>query len=101
MAMQAVKFAILAHGWVMVGRLIDENEECVVLKDACVVRRWGTKRGIGEIVKGPNPETILDPIPGETRFERAGILFTFSGDAEVWNTTLDKALVGPVEKGSG
>lgn len=97
-----VKFCVLAHGWVFVGRVTDEDDHILVLKDACVVRRWGTKRGIGQIIMGPTNDTILDPIPGDVRFERQGILFSWaSGNHAVWNSVLDRALEGPIEKSGG
>lgn len=97
-----VMFCVLAHGWVFVGRVQDNSEQSLTLVDACVIRRWGTKRGIGQIRNSPTNETILDPIEGEMRVERSGILFSWaSGNHAVWNRFLDKALEGPIEKSSG
>ena len=33
----------------------------VVLKDASVIRRWGTTKGLGQLINGPLKETVLDP----------------------------------------
>ena len=51
-----IKIVILQRGWVMVGNLERTGSDCV-LKNAAVVRVWGTKRGLGEIAQaGPTKE---------------------------------------------
>ena len=53
---------VLQRGWVVVGDLVDDSETKVTLNNASVVRRWGTKKGLGELaLQGPQPSTILDP----------------------------------------
>lgn len=64
---------IVASGWVFAGRLLDHNEQCVVLEDAAVVRYWGTDRGIGQLRAGPRPETRCDPV-GEPVLIRSNVL---------------------------
>ena len=47
------------------GELIADNRNRVEPEQAYVVRTWGTKCGLGEIVSGgPTPSTVLDPIAG-------------------------------------
>ena len=50
---------VLWYGWVVVG-VYDKKEKTV--KDALVIRRWGTTKGIGELRNGPLADTILDPV---------------------------------------
>lgn len=53
--------AILDRGWVFVGR-VTEQPGSVSIDHADCVRRWGTKRGIGQLaLNGPTRETKLDP----------------------------------------
>ena len=50
---------VLWYGWVLVGRW-DKKEKR--LYEAQVIRRWGTTKGLGELINGPLQETILEPI---------------------------------------
>lgn len=53
---------ILQRGWIVIGMLFKTNEQ-YLLKEASVIRKWGTTKGLGEISKfGPTKETILDSI---------------------------------------
>ena len=46
------------------------------LKDAAVVRAWGTTKGLGEIaLNGPTSSTKLDPC-GTVRFPASSVLFS-------------------------
>jgi hypothetical protein len=55
-----VRILVLQRGWVVVGNYSAEGDECV-LTDASVIRRWGTTKGLGELVNGPLEDTVLDP----------------------------------------
>ena len=64
-------------------RFAQEGAQCL-LRDASVIRRWGTTRGLGEIAAaGPTPNTKMDPIP-ETRFHELTVIATVACDAEKW-----------------
>ena len=55
-----IQIVIGQRGWVWVGR-VERGPEGVVIKDARVIRRWGTKdKGLGFLKHGPTAETILD-----------------------------------------
>lgn len=58
--MSNVRILVLQRGWVVVGNYSQDGDECV-LTDASVIRRWGTTRGLGELVRGPLKDTVLDP----------------------------------------
>ncbi len=51
---------VLQRGWVAVGRLHQDDDK-ITLTDASIIRRWGTTKGLGELVNGPTSETVLDP----------------------------------------
>lgn len=57
----ATRIVILQRGWVVVGKVTLDGAEYVI-KDARVIRNWGTTKGLGEIAKnGPTDKTVLDP----------------------------------------
>lgn len=57
------RIVILSYGWVMIGEYSESaDQKTVSLNDAYVIRRWGTKKGLGQIaLTGPTKDTILDP----------------------------------------
>lgn len=55
------QIVVVESGWVFLATDIEDTEHGWKLKDANVIRVWGTSAGLGEIaVKGPTKETILD-----------------------------------------
>lgn len=67
---------VVDQGWVLMGDTdwVDGAEQLTV-KDAQVIRVWGTTRGLGEIaLNGPTKDTILDPC-GEAIVPKRAILF--------------------------
>lgn len=79
------KAVVVLHcGWVAVGDLWVDGDQCK-LTNASVVRRWGTTRGLGELAeRGPLPNTILDPAPFGMRFHVLSIVCTFPCNAAAW-----------------
>ena len=55
------QIAVLDRGFVYIGR-VKWNGDVLTITDAKCIRRWGTTRGLGELVNGPLPETILDTV---------------------------------------
>lgn len=64
------QIVIAQRGWVFIGN-VEKKESNFVIKDASVVRVWGTTKGLGEIAKsGPiKDKTILDSCPDVTIHE--------------------------------
>lgn len=55
-----MQLVVLPRGWVMVGEC-EEKNGTLFLKNASVVRRWGTTRGLPELAnEGPLTDTKLD-----------------------------------------
>ena len=77
-----VRIVVLQRGWIVVGRWAQDGDE-VVVRDASVVRFWGTTRGLGEIVDGPTTTTKLDPA-GTVRANAAAVVLTIDVNAEAW-----------------
>lgn len=74
------RIVVLQRGWVVVGRWHRDGDD-VTITDAQVIRRWGTSRGLGELVNGPTSSTTLDP-GGTIRTHVLGVVLTI--DAAGW-----------------
>lgn len=62
------QIVVLQRGWVVVGQMTKEGNQCV-LQNASVVRRWGTSNGLPELAEsGPLPETKLEKATHPIRF---------------------------------
>ena len=55
------QIAVLDRGFVYIGR-VKWNDDVLTITDAKCIRRWGTTKGLGELVNGALPETILDMV---------------------------------------
>lgn len=81
-----IKIAILQRGWVMIGRFKRDGEMCS-LDNAQVIRQWGTKRGLGELVDGPTSSTVLDPT-GHVEFHILTVVAMIDAKEEAWASRL-------------
>ena len=58
---KSLQIAVLDRGFVYVGEVTAAGDFLMIEK-ARNVRRWGTKRGLGELAAdGPRRDTVLDP----------------------------------------
>jgi hypothetical protein len=79
-----VKIVILQRGWVMVGRLSRDGDNCT-LRNAAVVRVWGTTKGLPEIANGgPTGKTVLDHCEGDVEFHVLTVIATLACREEKW-----------------
>lgn len=76
------RIVVLQRGWVVVGDYEREGDE-VVVRNASVIRYWGTTQGIGELVNGPTAKTKLDAA-GTVRAHQLAVVLTLDVDAEKW-----------------
>lgn len=52
---------VITNGFVLIGD-VTAVKSTYVVKEASVIRRWGTTKGLGQIaLEGPTSETVLDP----------------------------------------
>lgn len=80
----SLRIVIFQRGWVAVGRYHQEGHQCV-LKNAAVIRVWGTTKGLGEIAEGgPTTKTILDGCP-DIRFNELTVVATIDCVESKWN----------------
>lgn len=55
------QIVVVESGFVFLATDVEEQDNAFKLKDASVIRVWGTTAGLGEIaLKGPTKETVLD-----------------------------------------
>lgn len=79
------KIVILQRGWVMIGRLERDGNECK-LHNASVIRTWGTTNGLGELAEsGKLTGTKLDKCYGIVEFDWLTVVATLSVNEERWN----------------
>lgn len=80
-----LNIVILQRGWVMVGRLERDGEECS-LHSASVIRKWGTTQGLPELAnKGPLTGTVLDKCTGVVQFHWLTVIATIACNETKWS----------------
>lgn len=82
------KIVIGSRGFVFVGVWEQHGDE-VVITHCKLIRRWGTSKGLGELVNGPLKDTVLDPI-GTFRTHRLVIVGSIDVNPEKWSKHLDR-----------
>ena len=82
-AIPDVRIVILQRGWVAVGIFQKGEDGARFLKNASIIRSWGTTKGLGEICPGPTSRTKLDPC-GDMAFHEFTIVSTMKADAKGW-----------------
>jgi hypothetical protein len=81
-----VRIVILQRGWVAVGRFSKEGSDCR-LEKASIIRKWGTEKGLGQLISGPLPNTILDTC-GTLQFHELAIVATLDCEVGKWSQHL-------------
>lgn len=76
------RIIVADRGWVFVGDVTDHGTHLLVTEARCI-RKWGTTRGIGELVSGPTSETVLDPC-GTLEIPARAVIFTLYTLPAVW-----------------
>ena len=79
------QIVVLNRGWIIVGDVLEiENSNKIQVKNCNVIRRWGTKKGLGELAeKGPLSETVLDKSP-DVSFEKQNAILYMNCNEEKW-----------------
>jgi hypothetical protein len=81
-----IRIVIGQRGWVWVGRFTQDGDE-VTIHDAYTIRKWGTTKGLGELVHGPKDKTVLDP-SGTVRLHALAVLATMDCNTDKWGSVL-------------
>ena len=79
-----LQLVVLPRGWVMVGEC-EEKEGKLFMKNASVVRRWGTSKGLPELANnGPLAGTTLDG-KCEMQFPMSSVIAQMKCDNKAWS----------------
>lgn len=81
-----IRIVILQRGWVAVGRFSQDGSDCK-LGQASIIRKWGTTKGLGELISGPVSGTTLDSA-GCLRFHELAIVATMDCEVSKWEKHL-------------
>ncbi|UOE43731.1 hypothetical protein [Agromyces larvae] len=80
----AKQIVVLQRGWVVVGDVkLGESLDELVIEDAAVIRRWGTTKGLGELVDGPTESTVLDKA-GTVRVHPLAVVLSIDVNEAKW-----------------
>ena len=79
-----MKIVVLDRGFVFVGR-VEYSDDSVIITDAKNIRKWGTTKGLGELVNGPLSGTVLDAA-GTVIAPKRAMIFTLTVDEQKWKT---------------
>jgi hypothetical protein len=77
-----IRIVVLKRGFIYVGRC-RMDDDTLVITNAVNVRRWGTTRGLGELVNGPTADTVLDPV-GTVRAPERAVIHTIDVREDAW-----------------
>lgn len=81
------RIVVLQRGWVVVGNLYKMGQD-FTLRNASVIRNWGTDKGLGQIANGgPTANTKLDPSP-DIHFHELTVVMAISCKESVWSGKL-------------
>ena len=85
LASEGEKVIVVAQrGWVAVGDWYQTGER-VDVRNASIVRRWGTDKGLGQLAtEGPRENTVLDPVPLGLRLHVLSVVALFPCNTAVW-----------------
>lgn len=78
-----VKIVILQRGWIYIGRLERNGNDCK-LHSAYNIRTWGTTKGLPELVNGATSSTKLDKCEGVVEFDWLTVVHTITVNPEKW-----------------
>ena len=78
------QICVVDNGFVFVGLCDNNAPETVLIQHVKQLRRWGTEHGLGQLVEGPTPNTIMDVIP-VILVPRSRVVFTIPVNADKWS----------------
>lgn len=79
-----IRIVVLQRGWVVVGKYSQVGHDCT-LTGASVIRVWGTKNGLPELVSGPiDGKTVLDKSPTPIRFHELTVVLSMDCVEDAW-----------------
>lgn len=82
------QIVVLEQGFVYVGH-VRRDDDTLTINNAYNIRRWGTTRGLGELVDGPTQHTVLDRTGTVTAPMRA-VIHMIDANEDAWTAHLSK-----------
>jgi len=83
LVLKGFAIVVVDRGYVYVGDVVSDDN-FTIITNAKNIRRWGTKRGLGELaLEGPKTETQLDDV-GTVRIPARAIISIIDTEAEKW-----------------
>ena len=83
----SIKIVVVDRGWVFVGKVF-KDDESLLLKNAYIIRRWGTTKGLGQLcIEGKLSDTILDKCI-DIEIPIKSVIVIFDCDETKWNNIL-------------
>ena len=79
-----IKIVILQRGWVYIGIFERDGNDCK-LHNAYNIRRWGTTKGLPELVNGKLEDTILDKCEGMVEFDWLTVIHNITVNKDKWS----------------
>ena len=77
---------VLDRGFVYVGKVTVDGDWCII-ESAKNIRKWGTTKGLGELVNGPTKTTELDTV-GTVRSPMRAVISIIDTKDEAWKSVL-------------
>ena len=77
---------VLDRGFVYVGKVTVDGDWCII-ESAKNIRKWGTTKGLGELVNGPTKTTELDTV-GNVRAPMRAVISIIDAKEEGWKSSL-------------
>ena len=77
------QICVVDNGFVFVGDCDATNRNTLVIQRCKQLRKWGTQRGLGQLIDGPTKETIIDPVE-VIMVPYARIVFTIPVNQMAW-----------------
>jgi hypothetical protein len=78
-----IKIVVVDRGFVYVGAMKMAEDSFVVLSRAKNIRKWGTTRGLGQLVSGPTATTVLDDV-GTVRIPLRSVISIIDVEQKKW-----------------
>lgn len=76
------RIVVLDRGFVVIGDVTDLGDKLRIVA-ARTIRRWGTTKGLGEIVAGPTSSTVHEAL-GDIEAPARAVIFTIKAERAGW-----------------
>ena len=76
------EIVVLDRGFVVIGDVTDLGDKLRIVA-ARTIRRWGTTKGLGEIVAGPTSSTVHEAL-GDIEAPARAVIFTIKAERAGW-----------------